>query len=91
MKIKHKFRVHDLVDSYPTSEDLLFDIINFLNDRDINNQEEWSDLGVRGSLSKKITDEKYQELLDELTTQKFIILRPGKGKRNYYTIIKNPF
>lgn len=91
MKLKYKFRVHNLMDSYPTSEDALFDIVNFLRERDINLKGEWSDIGIKGAFSKKLSEEDISSLLQELTTGKFLEKREGAGKRNYYKIIKNPF
>lgn len=91
MKLKHKFRVHHLMDSYPTSEDALFDIVNFLNDRDINLEGEWSDLGIKGAFHTNLSDEDRKALLQELVDGKFLSMRKGSGKRDYYTIIKNPF
>lgn len=79
------------MDSYPTSEDALFDIVNFLRERDINLEGEWSDLGIKGSFHKKLTDEDISTLLQELVDNGFLRKREGAGRRNYYTIIKNPF
>lgn len=91
MKLKHKFRVHNLMDSYPTSEDALFDIVNFLRERDINIEGEWSDLGIKGAFHKKLSEEDISSLLEELVKSEFLKKREGAGKRNYYTVIKNPF
>jgi hypothetical protein len=91
MKLKHKFRVHHLLDCYPTSEDALFDIINFLKDHDINIESEWSDLGIKGAFLKKISEEDIESLLQELVSNDFLSMRAGSGKRNYYTIKNNPF
>lgn len=91
MKLKYKFRVHHLMDSYPTSEDALFDIINFLRERNINTEEEWSDLGVKGAFQKKLSEDEISLLLQELTDEGFLQKREGAGKRNYYKILKNKF
>lgn len=91
MKLKYKFRVHDLMDSYPTSEDAMFDIVNYLQDRNINLDKEWSDLGIKGAFRKKLSEEDISSLLQELTDGGFLIKREGAGKRNYFKIIKNPF
>ena len=91
MKLKYKFRVHHLMVSYPTSEDALFDIINFLRERNINTEEEWSDLGVKGAFQKKLSEDEISLLLQELTDEGFLQKREGAGKRNYYKILKNKF
>lgn len=90
-KIKYKFRVHHLMDSYPTSEDALFDIVNFLLEHNNTLEGEWSDLGVKGAFQKKLSEDDIDAILQELTDQDFLIKRPGAGKRNYYTIKHNPF
>lgn len=91
MKLKYKFRVHNLMDCYPTSEDALFDIVNFLRERDINLEGEWSDLGIKGAFHKKLSDDDISSLLNEMTEAGFVEKREGSGKRNYYKIIKNTF
>ena len=59
--------------------------------RDINIEEEWSDLGIKGAFSKKISEDDISSLLQELTDGGFLIKRLGAGKRNYYKIKQNPF
>ena len=77
--------------SYPTAEDALFDIINYLEFRNIIN-DEWSDLGIKGAfVNKKIEFEDVKLLLAELVNQEFLSFRPGNGTRNYYKLLKNPF
>jgi hypothetical protein len=91
MKLKHKFRVHQMMDSYPTPEDALFDIVNYLQDRNINLDGEWSDLGIKGAFHVQLSDEDRKSLLQELTDQNFLEMRKGSGKRDYFKIINNPF
>lgn len=90
MKLKYKFRVHSLLDSYPTPEDALFDIVNFLQERN-NIENEWSDLGIKGAFQKKLSDEEIGNLLQELVKQEFLTMRHGAGKRSYFKIIKHNF
>ena len=90
MKLKYKFRVHNLLESYPTEEDALFEIVNFLQDRK-RLDEEWSDLGIKGAFSKKLTEDEISVLLKSLVDQGFLSMKEGSGKRNYFRIIKNPF
>ena len=90
MKLKYKFRVHALLDSYPTEEDALFNIYTFLSERD-KVGEEWTDVGVRTAFSKKMEEGELDNLLDSLESQGFISKRLGTGKRCYFKIIKNPF
>jgi hypothetical protein len=90
MKLKYKFRVHALLDTYPTEEDALFDIYNFLSERS-KVEEEWTDVGVRTAFSKKMEEDEINQLLDSLAAQGFISKRQGAGKRCYFKIIKNPF
>ncbi len=90
MKLKYKFRVHALLDTYPTEEDALFDIYNFLTERN-KVEEEWTDVGVRTAFSKKMEEDEINQLLDSLAAQGFISKRQGAGKRCYFKIIKNPF
>jgi hypothetical protein len=90
MKIKHKYKVHYLLDSYPTEEDALFDICNLLFEREKLN-EEWSDLGIKPAFQKKLTEEEIGVLLQSLTLQGYLNCRNGAGKRKYYTIIKHDF
>jgi hypothetical protein len=90
MKLKYKFRVYNLLESYPTEEDALFEITNFLQERN-RLEEEWSDLGIKGAFSKKITEEETSKLLQSLVDQGFLSMKPGSGKRNYFRIITSPF
>lgn len=90
MKLKYKFKVHHLLESYPTEEDALFEIVNFLSERERVDQE-WSDLGIKGAFSKKLTEEEITVLLDSLVAQKFLAKKEGSGKRNYFKILNNPF
>ena len=90
MKLKYKFGVFNLLDSYPTSEDALFEIVNFLQERN-KMQEEWSDLGIKGAFSKRLEDEDISTLLNDLSTGGFLSKRSGAGKRCYYKVLKNPF
>ena len=90
MKIKYKYKVHHLLDSYPTEEDALFEIITFLTERE-KLSEEWSDLGIKGAFTKRLPEEEVSKLLDSLSLQGFISKRDGNGKRKYFTVIKNPF
>jgi hypothetical protein len=89
MKLKYKFKVHHLLESYPTEEDALFEILNFLRDRN-KLEEEWSDLGIKGAFSTKLSEEEIKKLLDSLVKQEFISMKAGSGKRNYFKIIKIP-
>lgn len=90
MKIKHKYRVHHLLDSYPTEEDALFDICNLLQEKG-KLTEEWSDLGIKGAFQKKITEEEIDNLLQSLASQGFLFSRAGSGKRKYYRVAKHNF
>jgi hypothetical protein len=90
MKLKYKFRVYNLLESYPTEEDALFEIVNFLQERN-RVEEEWSDLGIKGAFSKKLTEDEISVLLKSLVDQGFLSMKEGSGKRNYFRIIKNPF
>ena len=89
MKLKYKYKVHHLLDSYPTEEDALFEITNFLQERN-RMEEEWSDLGVKGAFSKKLSEEEIAKLLKSLVDQGFLTMKEGSGKRNYFRIIKLP-
>lgn len=90
MKLKYKFQVHNLLESYPTEEDALFEITNFLRERGKLN-EEWSDSSIKGAFSKKFDDEEINKLLESLRIQGFISKRAGSGKKNYFKIIKYVF
>ena len=90
MKIKYKFRVHNLMESYPTEEDALFEIINFLQEKG-RLEEEWSDLGIKGAFSKRLSEEEISVLLKSLVDQEFLSMKEGSGKRNYFRILTNPF
>ena len=90
MKIKHLYRVHHFLESYPTEEDALFDICVFLENLG-KLDEEWSDLGIKQSFSKKLTEREINALLKSLVDQNYLSFRPGAGKRNYYKIIKHDF
>lgn len=90
MKLKYKYRVHNLLDSYPTPEDALFEIVNFLSERKRLDQE-WSDLGIKGAFSTRLTENKISELLKELVNEGFLTMKEGSGKRNYFRVINNPF
>jgi hypothetical protein len=90
MKLKYKFRVYNLLESYPTEEDALFEITNFLRERN-RLEEEWSDLGIKGAFSKKLTEEETSKLLQSLVDQGFLTMKAGSGKRNYFRIITSPF
>ena len=90
MKLKYKFKVHHLLDSYPSEEDALYDIVNFLIEKDRLDQE-WSDLGIKGAFQKKLTEDEISSLLKSLVDQGFLSSKEGSGKRNYFRIINNPF
>ena len=87
MKLKYRFRVYNLLESYPTEEDALFEITNFLQERN-RLEEEWSDLGIKGAFSKKLTEEETSKLLQSLVDQGFLTMKAGSGKRNYFRIVK---
>jgi hypothetical protein len=82
--------VHHLLESYPTEEDALFEIVNFLKEKDKSDQE-WSDLGIKGAFSKKLSEQEISILLKSLVDQDFLSMKEGSGKRNYFRIINNPF
>lgn len=90
MKLKYKFGVHHLLDSYPTPEDALYDITQFLSEKNRSDQE-WSDLGIKAAFQVKLSEEEIANLLDILTEEGFLIKREGSGKRNYFRIKQNPF
>jgi hypothetical protein len=90
MKLKYKFKVHHLLESYPTPEDALYDIVNFLVEKNRLDQE-WSDLGIKGAFQRKLTEEELGDLLNLLVDQGFLSMKEGSGKRNYFRIINNPF
>lgn len=90
MKIKHKYRVHHLLEAYPTEEDVLFEITKFLEEKG-KLEEEWSDLGIKAALSKKIEEGELTKLLESLVAQGFLTMKEGAGKRNYFRILKSPF
>lgn len=90
MKLKYKFRVHHLMDSYPTSEDAIFDIINYLQDKNISLNKEWSDFTIKEAFHKKLSKEDISSLLQKLIDEGFLLKRE-ESKRNYFKIIKNPF
>lgn len=90
MKLKYKYGVYNLLESYPTEEDALYEIVNFLKERK-RLDEEWSDLGIKGAFSKKLTEEEISKLLKSLVDQKFLSMKEGSGKRNYFRIVKHPF
>jgi hypothetical protein len=90
MKLKYKYRVYNLLESYPTEEDALFEIVNFLTERK-RLEEEWSDLGIKGAFSKRLSEEEISKLLKSLVDQGFLFMKEGSGKRNYFRVIKNPF
>lgn len=91
MKIKHRYRVHHLLDCYPTEEDALFDICNFLLEKRGKLADEWSDIGVRPAFQKKLSDDEINKLLMSLVNQNYLSFREGSGKKNYYTILKHDF
>jgi hypothetical protein len=90
MKLKYKFKVHQLMDSYPTSEDALFDIINYLETMN-RIDEEWSDLGIKPAFPRTLDFEDVKLLLGELVESKHLTFRAGNGARNYYKLLTNPF
>lgn len=90
MKIKYKFGVHHLLETYPTEEDALFEIINFLTEKGKVDQE-WSDMGIKGAFSKKLSEDEISALLKSLVDQDFLLMKQGSGKRTYFRIINNPF
>ena len=90
MKIKYKYRVHNLLDTYPTEEDALFEITSFLQEKN-RLEEEWSDSGIKPAFSKKLSEEEISKLLNSLVLQGFISTRSGAGKKSYFRILKNPF
>lgn len=90
MKLKYKYRVHHLLESYPTEEDALFDICSFLSEKS-KISEEWSDLSIKGAFVKKIEPEEIDKLLRSLVEQEYLECRSGAGKRKYYKILKHDF
>jgi hypothetical protein len=90
MKIKHKYKVHHLLDAYPTEEDILFDICNFLQEKEKLN-EEWSDSGIKSAFQKKLSEEEIETLLQSLSSMGYLSCRTGSGKRKYYKIINHDF
>lgn len=90
MKIKYKYNAHHMMDTYPTEEDVLFDICTFLSEKG-RISEEFSDLGIKVAFKKKIEEVDADKLLTSLAVQGFLHQRLGAGKRKYYTVIKHPF
>ena len=90
MKLKYKYGVYNHLESYPTEEDALFEIANFLKERN-RLEEEWTDLGIKGAFTKKLDEETVSTLLDSLAVQGFITKRDGSGKRKYFRIVNNIF
>jgi hypothetical protein len=90
MKLKYKFGVHHLLESYPTEEDALFEITSHLKEKG-KLEEEWSDLGIKGAFSKKLSEDEISKLLESLVSQGFLTKRDGAGKRAYFKIQKTHF
>ena len=90
MKIKYLYNVHHMLDSYPTEEDVLYDIYTFLHEKG-KLHEEFSDLGIKLALKRKVEEDELDKLLTSLSIQGFLQQRLGAGRRKYYTIINTPF
>jgi|688.fasta_scaffold408805_2 hypothetical protein len=90
MKIKYKYGVHHLTDTYPNEEDALYDICSFLHERG-KMHEEWSDLGIKPAFKKKLEEEEIDRLLTSLFSQGYLHQRIGAGKRKYYKILNHGF
>jgi hypothetical protein len=80
-----------MLPSYPTEEDILFEIVDYLTEKE-KLTEEWSDQGIRSVLHcKDITVEELGVYLESLVRQGFLTGREGAGKRRYYRVLKHPF
>lgn len=90
MKIKYQFEVHDMLASYPTEEDALYDILKFLSESQKQN-DEFSIPQIKKAFSKKIEDSEIQALLNSLVLQNFMSSRKVNDKKEVYKIILNPF
>lgn len=90
MKVKYKYGIHHLTDTYPTTEDALFDICSYLHERD-RMSVEWSNLGIKPAFHGRVDEQDIDKLLAEIAKQGFLYERHGSGKRNYYKILKHIF
>jgi GH35 family endo-1,4-beta-xylanase len=91
MKIKYIYNVQNLLEIYPTEEDILYEIIKYLKEKGKPIEEEWSDIGIKVAFSKKIEQEELDKILISLSAKGFLRRKEGSGKRSYYSVIKNPF
>lgn len=80
MRIKYKYKVFSLLDSYPTEEDILFEIVSSLQERS-KIEDEWSYATIKNVFSKKIEESEISLFLDELVKKGFLSERDGTGKR----------
>lgn len=77
------------MDSYPTSEDILFEIESFLAKKEkLDCCFSFSD--ARKISQAKITDDEFGEKMNELETSGFVASEE-KNNKKYFRILKNPF
>ena len=73
------------MDSYPTEDDIIFEIHQFLEEK-IKLEEEWTLSGVKSAFSKKLPDEIVQIFIDSLVIKGIIEKRESPAKKVYYKI-----
>lgn len=89
MKIKYLYNSYHLLDSYPTDEDIHYQIVKHQSE---NNKvgEEFSDKGAKSILDYKVEQDVLVERLNSLVELGYLTTRTSKEK-TYYTLIKEEY
>ena len=87
LEIKYLLRIYNLIESYPNSTDILFDLAT---DNYILEQNEFDFNYAKTVLIEKINKEEYYNLAEELINKKYLE-KIEKGKKVFYKLLKHPW
>lgn len=89
-KIKYIYDVYHLLDSFPTEEDVHFQVVKWLREND-KIEEEFSDKGIKNVLERKMEYSKLQEKLESLVSLGYLKKGEVKDQKSMYKVLKTEF
>lgn len=90
MKIKYLYNSYYLLDTYPTDEDIHYQIVKYQTE---NNKigEEFSDKGAKSILEYKVEQDVLVERLNSLVEFGYLATTRTSKEKTYYTLIKETY
>ena len=95
LKIKYVLGNYKIFDDYPTSEDIMYYLIQWMMGQDKNSDFVFHNLWLMNELELDKNDEKKKDelikKLNNLVKEEYLLFNKETNTRKYYKIEKNPF